>query len=66
MCILYLIYYYFEDTIVLKMNNGEEYELLDDPKYRSYISQVEKCLKNFENTAEWADLISTLGKLNKV
>ncbi|KAL7632631.1 UNVERIFIED_CONTAM: hypothetical protein RMT77_017069 [Armadillidium vulgare] len=48
------------------MNNGEEYELLDDPKYRSYISQVEKCLKNFENTAEWADLISTLGKLNKV
>ncbi|KAB7504316.1 Protein dopey-1-like protein [Armadillidium nasatum] len=48
------------------MNNGEEYELLDDPKYRSYISQIEKCLKNFENTAEWADLISTLGKLNKV
>uniref|UniRef100_T1J3V3 Uncharacterized protein n=1 Tax=Strigamia maritima TaxID=126957 RepID=T1J3V3_STRMM len=44
----------------------EEYELLGDPKYRSYISAVDKALKNFESTTEWADLISALGKLNKV
>lgn len=44
----------------------EECELLSDSKYRSYISQVEKALKSFEYTSEWADLISALGKLNKV
>ena len=44
----------------------EECELLADSKYRAYISQVEKALKSFEYTSEWADLISNLGKLNKV
>lgn len=44
----------------------EECELLSDAKYRSYINQVEKALKSFEYTSEWADLISALGKLNKV
>ena len=44
----------------------EECELLSDSKYRAYISQVEKALKSFEYTSEWADLISALGKLNKV
>lgn len=44
----------------------EECELLGDSKYRAYISQVEKALKSFEYTSEWADLISNLGKLNKV
>ncbi|KAL3881558.1 hypothetical protein ACJMK2_027984, partial [Sinanodonta woodiana] len=44
----------------------EECELLNDSKYRSYITQVEKALKSFEYTSEWADLISALGKLNKV
>lgn len=44
----------------------EEYELLTDSKYRIYATAVEKALKNFEYTAEWADLISALGKLNKV
>ena len=46
--------------------NLEECELLSDSKYRAYISQVDKALKNFEYTSEWADLISALGKLNKV
>ncbi|KAK3097876.1 hypothetical protein FSP39_014063 [Pinctada imbricata] len=45
---------------------AEECELLNDSKYRSYINQVEKALKSFEYTSEWADLISALGKLNKV
>ncbi|KAF5280713.1 hypothetical protein FQR65_LT15003 [Abscondita terminalis] len=44
----------------------EEYELMKDSKYRMYVAAVDKALKNFENTFEWADLISSLGKLNKV
>lgn len=54
-----------EDTI-MSMLTVEECELLSDSKYRSYISQVDKALKSFETTSEWADLISALGKLNKV
>ena len=45
---------------------SEECELLNDSKYRSYITQIEKALKSFDSTSEWADLISALGKLNKV
>ncbi|KAG0716502.1 Protein dopey-1 [Chionoecetes opilio] len=44
----------------------EEYDLLGDSKYRAYVAAVDKTLRNFENTSEWADLISTLAKLNKV
>jgi hypothetical protein len=44
----------------------EEYDLLEDPKYRSYITQVDRCLKYFESTTEWADLIAALSKLNRV
>ncbi|TKR96351.1 hypothetical protein L596_010384 [Steinernema carpocapsae] len=35
-------------------------------KYKQYVATVEKALKQFENTTEWADLISALSKLNKV
>ena len=34
--------------------------------FYSYVSNVDKALKSFEYTSEWADLISALGKLNKV
>ncbi|CAG9824126.1 unnamed protein product [Phaedon cochleariae] len=44
----------------------EEYDLMKDSKYRLYVAAVDKALKNFEYTSEWADLISALGKLNKV
>ncbi|KAF2368882.1 Dopey N-terminal [Trinorchestia longiramus] len=44
----------------------EESRLMGDSKYRSYVALTEKVLKAFENTSEWADLISTLSKLNKV
>lgn len=44
----------------------EDLELIDEPKYRNYINAVDKALKNFEYTSEWADLIAALGKLNKV
>ncbi|XP_050018014.1 protein dopey-2 isoform X2 [Alexandromys fortis] len=43
----------------------EEQELLSDYRYRSYSSVIEKALRNFESSSEWADLISSLGKLNK-
>ncbi|XP_035911757.1 protein dopey-1 homolog isoform X2 [Anopheles stephensi] len=44
----------------------EEYDLMKQQKYRVYISNIDKALKNFEYSSEWADLISALGKLNKV
>ena len=44
----------------------EEYDLISDPKYRSFVGQVDKALKGFEYTSEWADLVNALGKLNKV
>ncbi|XP_059542400.1 protein dopey-2 isoform X1 [Myotis daubentonii] len=43
----------------------EEQELLHDYRYKNYSSGIEKALRNFESSSEWADLISSLGKLNK-
>ncbi|CAG5865680.1 unnamed protein product [Menidia menidia] len=43
----------------------EELELQNDYRYRSYTAVIEKALRNFESSSEWADLISSLGKLNK-
>lgn len=44
----------------------EEQELQNDYRYRHYEGVIEKALRNFESSSEWADLISSLGKLNKV
>ncbi|CAG2177924.1 unnamed protein product, partial [Oppiella nova] len=44
----------------------DEYELMSDAKYRTYVQQIDKALKGFEYTSEWADLVNALGKLNKV
>ena len=44
----------------------EEFDLLGDSKYRSYMTQIDRALKGFESTSEWADLIAALTKLNKV
>ncbi|XP_018558613.1 protein dopey-2 isoform X3 [Lates calcarifer] len=43
----------------------EELELQNDYRYRSYAAVIEKALRNFESSSEWADLIASLGKLNK-
>ncbi|CAL8369830.1 unnamed protein product [Arctogadus glacialis] len=43
----------------------EEAELQNDYRYRSYGVVIEKALRSFESSSEWADLISSLGKLNK-
>ena len=53
-------------SVKMNMISMEECELLSDSKYRAYTNQVEKALKNFEYTSEWADLISALTRLNKV
>lgn len=44
----------------------EEQKLQVEAKYRAYMANIDKALKNFEYSSEWADLISALGKLNKV
>lgn len=44
----------------------EEVELQNDYRYRNYAAVIEKALRNFESSSEWADLISSLGKLIKV
>ena len=44
----------------------EEYDLLGDSKYRGYMTQVDRALRGFESTSEWADLIAALTKLNRV
>ncbi|XP_030199434.1 LOW QUALITY PROTEIN: protein dopey-2 [Gadus morhua] len=43
----------------------EEADLQNDYRYRSYGVVIEKALRSFESSSEWADLISSLGKLNK-
>lgn len=35
-------------------------------KFKAYQQQMEKALKPFECTTEWADLVNALGKVNKV
>lgn len=44
----------------------DEQKLMSDAKYKQFIAAVDKSLKSFEYSSEWADLISCLGKLNKV
>lgn len=44
----------------------DEMDLMNDPKYKTYVKQVDSALKGFEYTSEWADLVNALGKLNKV
>ncbi|KAM7534070.1 hypothetical protein Aperf_G00000110027 [Anoplocephala perfoliata] len=40
--------------------------LESDSKYRAYSSAIEKCLKSFEYSNEWPDLISSLARLMKL
>jgi len=44
----------------------EEQKLMAEAKYRTYMTNIDKALRNFEYSSEWADLISALGKLSKV
>lgn len=50
------------------LTSNSSYEPLgyDSKVYKSYVANIDKCLKNFEYSIEWPDLISALTKLNKV
>lgn len=51
----------------MSLLSPEEISLLNsDSKFRNYVNSIEKALKNFESSTEWADLIASLGKLKKV
>ncbi|XP_043067031.1 protein DOP1 homolog [Drosophila bipectinata] len=43
----------------------EEQKLMAEAKYRTYMTNIDKALRSFEYSSEWADLISALGKLSK-
>lgn len=48
------------------INAAQAAALVNSSKYRAYVASVDKALKAFETTNEWADLISALGKLSRV
>ena len=51
----------------ISSNYNEEANLLStDSKFRSYASSMDKALKAFEGSGEWADLINSLAKMQKV
>lgn len=43
-----------------------KHKMANDSKYKSYVTAIDKALKSFEYTSEWADLVSALSKLQKV
>uniref|UniRef100_A0A5K3F1W4 Dopey_N domain-containing protein n=1 Tax=Mesocestoides corti TaxID=53468 RepID=A0A5K3F1W4_MESCO len=45
---------------------SKKVNLESDAKYRSYSVALDKCLKSFEYSNEWADLITSLGRLMKL
>ncbi|VDK66335.1 unnamed protein product [Onchocerca ochengi] len=47
-------------------NAAQAASLVSNSKYRAYVAAVDKALKAFETTNEWADLISALAKLSRV
>ncbi|VDL91325.1 unnamed protein product [Schistocephalus solidus] len=47
-----------------RMSKKDSYK--SEGKYRAYTASIEKCLKAFEYSSEWADLIASLGRLIKL
>jgi hypothetical protein len=45
---------------------NDEVVLGNDSRYKSFIVAIEKVLKQFEYSTEWADLITNLVKVKKV
>jgi hypothetical protein len=46
--------------------SNDEVALLNDGRYKNFIATLEKVLKQFEYSSEWADLITNLVKVKKV
>ncbi|KAH9425389.1 Protein dopey-1 [Dermatophagoides pteronyssinus] len=47
-------------------DHSDQELMLQENKYRQYALAIDKALKSFEYTSEWADLVNALGKLNRV
>jgi hypothetical protein len=45
---------------------NDEIILENDSRYRSFVGAIEKVLKQFESSTEWADLIRHLMKIKQV
>ena len=45
---------------------NDEVSLLNDGRYKNFLATLEKVLKQFEYSSEWADLITNLVKVKKV
>lgn len=45
---------------------SDEISLLNDGRYKNFIATLERVLKQFEYSSEWADLITNLVKVKKV
>ncbi|CAH8549385.1 unnamed protein product [Schistosoma turkestanicum] len=44
----------------------DDLDLIKDAKYKSFVAQIDKSLRSFDYSNEWADLISALGRLIKI
>ena len=51
---------------IMATSQSEQQLMQSDSKFRNYASLMDKALRSFEYTNEWADLISALAKINKV
>ncbi|CAF1040873.1 unnamed protein product [Didymodactylos carnosus] len=49
----------------MSLMSSDEVALLNDARYKNFISTLEKVLKQFEYSSEWADLITNLVKVKK-
>ncbi|VDL23321.1 unnamed protein product [Hymenolepis diminuta] len=54
------------DLWVYNVIMSRKANLESDSKYRAYSAAIDKCLKSFEYSNEWADLISSLVRLIKL
>ena len=53
-------------SLVRKLPEKTSYDCFTVIYYFRYMSQIDRALKGFESTTEWADLIAALDKLNRV
>ncbi len=53
-------------NLTMSLMSNDEVALLNDGRYKNFIATLEKVLKQFEYSSEWADLITNLVKVKKV
>lgn len=60
---IFLLDFFFQ---TMSLMPSDEVSLLSDGRYKNFIANLEKVLKQFEYSSEWADLITNLVKVKKV